>query len=268
MKEYKHIMINGFDFPCEITKSGKPGKLEKDLVIVKEIFDKGIENISGADRLMLLNIYNVAYHESGKIEGIFSLDSSASNCAFCQQLRKYAADHPEKDIVCRRCYDIQQESYKVNALARHTLNMMIMQSIEFSIDELRYLPGGIFTRVNSSGDAPNVVYAENMIKYAYAHKDFRVTIWSKNTAAYVKACDRYGKPANVILIQSSLYINKPCALAKYFDYSFTVYTDESAVNAALAAGACECNGKKCKACGFKCYTGAWKSGANIAELLR
>lgn len=268
MKQYKHIEINGYTFPCEITKSGKAGKLEKDLIIVKEVFDKGIENISHADRIKLLTVYNVAYHESGKIEGIFSLDSSASNCSFCRQLREYAAKHPEKNIVCSKCYDIAQESYKINALARHTLNLMIMETVEFEIDELRMLSAYGLVRVNSSGDASNYTYAANMIKFAIAHADCRVAIWSKNTAVYVKACDTYGKPDNVVLIQSSMYIGKPCKLAKYFDYSFTVYVDTDAVENALANGACECNGKKCKACGYKCYYKAFGEKADIAELLR
>jgi hypothetical protein len=268
MKEYKFINYKGYTFACEITKSGKPGRLEKDLNTVIGIMDKGIENLTHTDKLALLNVYNVAYHESGKIEGIFSLDSSASNCTFCKQMREYADKHPEKKIVCKECYDAKQEKFKINALARHTLNLLIMETVDFSVDELATLSAYGLIRVNSSGDASNNQYACNMIKFAIAHSESNVTIWSKNTSAYRYACDTYGKPGNVTLIQSSLYIDKPCKLAKYFDYTFTVYMDENEIMKALAHGACECNGKKCKACGNKCYLKAWKKGSDIAELLR
>lgn len=264
-KEYKKIEYRGYTFPCEITKSGKPGKLEKDLEKVMRILDK--ESLTSADRMQLLSVYNVAYHESGKIEGIFSLDSTATNCSFCVKMRKFAADHPELRIICSECYDYKQEQFKINSLARHTLNLMIMESVDFSIEELAILESGLFVRVNSSGDSSNDTYARNMIRYAYAHKESHIAIWTKNTITYIRACDLLGKPENVVLIQSSMRIDAAAIPAKYFDYAFTVYFDESKVQAAIANGAAECNGKKCKACGYKCYCKAW-NGSNIAELLR
>ena len=84
----------------------------------------------------------------------------------------------------------------------------------------------------------------------------------------IRACDDLGKPENVTLIQSSIYINKPTKLQKYFDYTFTVYATEEDLQKALSNGGCECNGKKCKECGWKCYKAAWPKGSNICELLR
>ena len=93
MKNYKHINIFGYDIPCETTKSGKPGKIEKDALAIKAILDKGIENLTHVDRLALLRIYNVAYHESGKIENIFSLDSTANKCASMLKRMRIAFVH-------------------------------------------------------------------------------------------------------------------------------------------------------------------------------
>lgn len=259
----------GYTFTVE-RRDGKPGKFEKELEKAAAILEKPADKITAADHIALLNIYNVAYHDGGKIAGISSLDSSATNCGLCQRLRTIAAARPELNLICGGCYDYSQEhSFKGrNVLNRHTLNMIIMSTVDFSVDELRILPASALNRVNSSGDAPNDIYAANMIKYAIAHDYARVTIWTKNVPAYIRACDTYGKPANVILIQSSCMIGKPAKLAKYFDYVFTVYKDADAVKKALAAGACECNGKKCMNCGYKCYFGTWENGANIAELLR
>ena len=268
MKNYKHINVIGYDIPCEITKTGKPGKIEKDALAIKAILDKGIENLTHADRLALLRIYNVAYHESGKIENIFSLDSTAHNCEFCAKMRKYAETHA--DCICAYCYDISQEKYKIASLARHTLNLIIMANVEFTVEELATLPGSGDIRVNSSGDAPNITYAENMIKYALAHSFANVAIWSKNAFAYIKACKKYGKPENVTLIYSSPFMNKIVPLPMFFDLLFVVFTSPEEIEKALANGAGECNGKKCMNCGNKCYNKAWiKSNVKvIAEIVR
>ena len=58
-------------------------------------------------------------------------------------------------------------------------------------------------------------------------------------------------------------------LARYFDVTFTVYPDRKTTEAAIAAGAMECNGKKCAECGYMCYRAdGWTAGTDIAELLR
>lgn len=267
-KEYINRTEFGMDFVIirDAEKPGKIGKFEKDLDRVCAIMAKGVENLTVADKFELLKIYKVAYHESGKIEGVYSLDSSATNCTFCRVMREKAKENP--NIICGYCYDFEQEKYRKEVLNRHTLNLVIMSKVEFTVDELRHLNGIGLIRVNSSGDAENVIYAKNMLRYAMAHSFARVAIWSKNVLAYIKAIDEIGKPENVIMIQSSPFINKPVARAKYFDYVFTVYSDAEQIEKALNAGACECNGKKCSVCGYKCYFGTWSIGANIAEFLR
>ena len=264
-KEFRTITEFGKTFIVEVSKSGKPGAIERDIAVVKAILEK--KNIDRFDRMQLLRIYNVAYHESGKIEGIFSFDSSATNCAFCQAMRKIAAKNPGT-VICEKCYDMKQESYRFSALNRHTLNMVIMETVEFSVEELATLPAGYLIRVNSSGDASNTIYASNMVKLGYAFPHSKIAIWTKNSGVYIAACRKYGKPANVTLIKSSVYIDKPEQLPEFFDYVFTVYFDKAKTENAIAAGAAECNGKKCRECGYKCYEHTWKQGAIIAELLR
>lgn len=70
------------------------------------------------------------------------------------------------------------------------------------------------------------------------------------------------------LVQSSYRLNKAVKLAKHFDIVFTVYTDENALAEAVANGSGECNGKKCRDCGYKCYLNGWQNGQNVAEYLR
>lgn len=267
-KKYRVLDIFGYEIPCEISKTGKPGRLEKDARRVFELLAAGPEKLTPEERLELLHIYSVAYHESGKIEGIFSLDSSATNCGFCRKMREYAAAHPEKQCICGSCYDVRQEGFKLAALARHTLNLIIMSATVYSREELAAVPVYGLVRVNSSGDSSGDVYAENMVLFAAAHPAARVTAWAKNTAGYIRACRKHGKPENLLLICSSPFIDKTAPRPEYFDYVFTVYSTPEKVREALAAGAMECNGKKCRECGYSCYNGTWPEGSNIAELLR
>lgn len=247
---------------------GSSKKFDKDLQTVKDIFSKGIENLTQADKFKLLAIYHPAYHEDGKIEGITSYDSSATNCAFCQAMRAAAGKNPAH--ICNFCYDHAQEhSYKgVNMLNRHTLNMLIMSTVDFTVEELAVLNCSKINRANSSGDVPNKTYAANMLKLSAANPYFHFALWAKNTKDVIAACDEVGKPENMTLVQSSPIINKPSKLAKYFDIVFTVYVTEEDTQEAIRNGAGECNGHKCNECGFKCYLNGWHHGQNVAEVLR
>lgn len=222
------------------------------------------EDLTAADRLILIMNYNAAYHTSGKIEGITSFDSSCTGCAFCQKMRKAAENNPAH--ICGYCYDAAQELWKHEARNRHMLNLLIMSAVEYTPEELRLIPVGVLDRGNSSGDTPNETYAVNILNLARINAPLHFAYWAKNTAAVVAACDKVGKPENIKLVQSSPIIGKPAKRAKYFDTVFTVYPDEETTRAAIAAGAWECNGRKCRECGNACYTGA--AGENVAEVLR
>lgn len=267
MFEERKIMIRGREYVY--LHNDKTANFEKDLFTVARILAKDNDQITDFERFTLLGIYHESMHKTGKIEDIMSFDSSATNCEFCDAMRKAAKNNP--DHICGYCYDFAQEhSFKgVNVLNRHSLNMIIIASVEFSVEELRTLNVSYINRINSSGDVPNIIYAKNMINLCFAFPVVNFGFWAKNTAAVIAACDELGKPGNVKLIQSSYIIGKPAKLAKYFDVVFTVYATKESVEKALATGAKECNGKKCKTCGFKCYLkNGWQPGDNVAEYLR
>lgn len=262
-KQFNLYPVNAFGcvFIC-----GKAPKFDKDLETVRGILEKDPETITHEDRIKLIMIYQSSYHKDGKIECVTSYDSSATNCAFCKKMRAAAENNPAH--ICGMCYDKSQEDYRTEVMNRHTLNMVIMSTVRFSREELALVNIGRLNRVNSSGDIPNQIYAENMVLLAMINKSVPFGFWAKNTSDLIAATDIYGKPENAVYIQSSPIIGKPIKkLAKYFDYSFTVYPDKKTVNEAIKNGASECNGKKCMECGFKCYLKKHNS-KNIAELLR
>lgn len=241
------------------------GKYERDYEIVTGILSK--ETITHDDRMILLDIYKVSYHDSGKIEGMYSCDSSCNGCSFCQKIRENAKNKP--DVICNYCYDDAQEKRWVAVKNRHGLNLLIMSSVPFERDELATLTIEDLCRMNSSGDIENDIHAENYINIGYSHPTVDFGLFAKNVAPVIRATDKLGKPANMRYIQSSLVIGRPAKRAKYFDVVFTVYATEEDLQKALRDGACECNGKKCIDCGYMCYRrNGWETGSNVAEYLR
>ena len=96
----------------------------------------------------------------------------------------------------------------------------------------------------------------------------KCALWAKHTVPVIQACKTYGKPENLTLIYSSPIIGLIPRLPEYFDYVFVVFPDKETTKAAIENGACECNGKKCRECGYKCYKHEWANGSVIAELLK
>ena len=245
---------------------GASKKFDKDLQVVENILTKP-EPLTHADRLMLIMIYQTSFHDSGKIEGIMSADSSCHGCEFCRNARKAAETDPT--LICKYCYDEKQENDRVHTLNRHQLNMLIMSSVLFTEEELSLVPVSVINRINSSGDVPSRIYALNITTMIALHKNVKFSWWAKNARPVIEAMEELGKPDNLILIYSGIVINRIPKLPKYFDYGFIVAVDKASVKRLLALpNTGECNGKKCKECGFKCYTGAWKDGTIIVEYLR
>lgn len=241
-------------------------KFDKDLATVEKILANNPEELTELERYTLINILGTSYHDSGKIEGVTSIDGSAHGCAFCEKMRQAAAGNPAH--ICGGCYDYKQENDRVNVENRHKLNLVILSTVRFTVEELKMLTMTQIGRINSSGDIQNEIHAENAINIGYAFKWANIALWAKNVPAVQAAAEKLGKPENMIFIQSSPIIGRPAQLAKWFDYTFTVYPDKKTTAAAIANGACACNGKKCRECGYKCYFGAWAPGSDIAELLK
>lgn len=242
------------------------GKFEREETVVMGILAKGAENITHEDKMVLLSIYQTPFHDSGKIEGIFSCDSSCHHCGFCQAIRENNADNLL--LICNYCYDDEQENRWKNVENRHGLQLLIMSSVDFTVEELSTLGMYGICRFNSSGDMQNVIMARNYLRMCFSHQSMSFALWAKHTAPVIQATDELGKPENCVYIQSSLFIGIRAKLAKYFDHTFTVYPDEESLKTALASGSVECNGKKCKDCGYKCYLRGWPTGCDIAEYLR
>ena len=238
-----------------------------------DILEKG-DSLTEADRRALLRLVNVAFHDSGKIEGIYSVDSTAS-CEFCARMIHAALDNIL--MICGCCY-AAADAWKEAAWRRHQLNARILSTVLFTADELATLAIGELCRFNEDGDTVNETMARNYLRIIASHPATRFGYWYKNAPAVAAGLAAEGittrdaLPDNVRFIHSSALIGFPARECWFDDGIFTVYPDADTTLAAVAAGAHECNGRKCRstACGAYCYLMHRRpeKPVHIAELLR
>lgn len=235
------------------------------------------ESMTVIERLVLLFIVIINFHTGGKIAGIYSCDSSAHGCSFCQKMKKAAENICL--LICGLCYDYEQEIRRPAVFKGHNLNRIILSSVLFTVDEWKQRPIKLnkdaedkVLRINSSGDTENAIHAENMLNLSYANPEFDVGYWAKNVPAVEEAIHTVGKPENVRFVQSSLRIGFEDEMSPEADLLFTVYPDVKTCLEAIRKGGKPCNGRKCNECGKKCYkkpeNGGWEKGSNVCELLR
>lgn len=240
----------------------------------ESIISKGNTMTTG-DRSRLLRIINVSYHDSGKIEGVYSIDGSVT-CEFCTRMRAAAADN--ELMICGGCY-AAKDAWKEAAWRRHKLNLSILSNVLFTVDELQTLPAGALIRINEDGDIANETHARNILRFSFAHSFADVGFWYKNVTAVeaglkAEGCHNVEEKRimfpNVTFVQSSVLIGFPARPAWFTDAVFTVYPDAATTAEAIANGAWACNGRKCIDCGYFCYKAARKAGkvVYIAEILR
>lgn len=234
------------------------------------ILAKG-DSMTAADRARLLDLVNVAYHDSGKIEGCYSIDSCAA-CDFCQRMISAAAADPL--MICGCCY-AAADAWKEAAWRRHNLNARIFSTVLFTAEELTALAIGPRCRFNEDGDTVNATMARNYLRIASTRPGTHFGYWYKNAPAVAEGLQAEGirsrdqLPDNVRFIHSSAMIGFAAAACWFDDAIFTVYPDEETTAAAIAGGAHECNGRRCRACGYTCYLMTRRAEPlHIAEYLR
>lgn len=189
----------------------------------------------------------ISYHDSGKIEGIFSLDTACTNNDFCPRMQ--ATEDPA--IICRYCYT---KSMWDAARFAHHITGLILSNVELTDAGAATIaiPNGFF-RFNSDGELINQTHAANLLRIARTHPATSFAIWTKRPALLDAAIRKEGKPENLICGVSSPMINTPSREHwSWTDFIFTVYTP-AGMEKALARGEHECNGRKCMLCGFHCY---------------
>jgi len=235
------------------------------------LLNKG-DAMTAGDRARLLSIVNVAYHDSGKIEGCSSIDGCAA-CDFCQHMMQAAESNPL--IICGACY-AWRDQWKEAAWRRHKLNARILSSVLFTEKELSTLSTiTALCRFNEDGDVVNVIHARNLLRIGKTHLITSFGWFYKNNIDVEKGLNAEGYttramlPKNIRFIHSSPIIGIPCKTTWFDDARFTVYPDTETITEAIANGAHECNGRRCRECGYTCYVMTrHEYPVDIAEYLR
>ena len=152
-------------------------------ILVEKYLNDGF--LSATERDILLRIVIINYHETHKIAGAYSCDSSCHNCAFCQKMRKAAESDPT--IICGYCYDHAQEIRMPSVKEAHGLTLFILSNVLFTVDDWKRRPISKklrtewenILRINSAGETENVTQGINYLNLLYANPVFFGGYWGK-----------------------------------------------------------------------------------------
>lgn len=182
---------------------------------------------------------------TGKMHGMHSLSTSVQRNPICMKRAK------DPTSICHACFanamcDIYPDLEPKLARNFEALTRQIIPVEEwFNIWKREYY------RLESFGDLANVTQAINYINFATANPQTTITQWTKNPAFIAQAFAMgYKKPANLIIIQSSVHVNvvdRP--YADWIDGVFTVYTEEYAKEHGITIN---CGARHCLSC-LRCY---------------
>ena len=217
---------------------------------------------------------------TGKMEGMTSINSACSNNTRCQARINAAAFLIKKlnvkdksdlkkrlkagkidtniynVMICWFCYADSLMRARANNKACFEENGRVLRSHILEEEEIPLWPT-FYGRIEAFGDVDNekaggVIQARNYIRIARYNPRVSFAAWTKNPDIWEKAFEIEGKPENLIMIQSSVSINRPeKPYIPNFDKVFTVWASEEA--AAAAGFAINCGARKCLKC-LKCYT--------------
>lgn len=182
----------------------------------------------------------------GKMTGIPSLSTSRSDNKYCQENQK------REGTVCQHCYVNKQEKMYKNLSSMLSNNSEILKR---EVYPLNYWPliNASFFRLESFGDVDCLAQQINYFNLCKRNPHTTFAQWTKNPVWAQLAITRgEAKPDNLIIICSSLYINKEIQMSELLscvDKIFTVYDKDYAKEHDIPIN---CGGKRCLECQL-CY---------------
>lgn len=195
-------------------------------------------------RTLISNL--VCNNHSGKMSGMLSISGSVQHNEFC------ARNAQIEGSICQKCYaGAQLTRYKAQAI-KQKIAQAVLESVALNADDVPFLNAAIF-RLEAFGDIANRQQLENYGTIARVNDLTTFALWTKNL---IDTAD-FDKPANMILIVSSLMINKSMnidalrAAGIPADKVFTVYKSEE--TAAEAGAVINCGARHCATC-RRCYS--------------
>lgn len=185
-----------------------------------------------------MNLHITTNH-SGKMRGMASLSTPCLINPRCEKNSKI------KGSICSHCYARRFLSFRRNMNDPLERNFQILNRKVYDVEEFPKLNVAFF-RIEAFGDVASVTQARNYIRLIKRNPYVRFGWWTKNPDLLKKAIEIEGKPDNVNIMLSSIYLNKPTNTRyPFIDSVFTVYEK----------GKCDCincGSRSCLNC-LQCY---------------
>ena len=192
---------------------------------------------------------------SGKMSGIPSISTSCLMNPICQKRMK------DPNSICAHCFAAATLNRYTAAGRAMAANYELLTSRILTDEELPIFGNVAIVRIESFGDVANVTQARNYVRIIKANPAVTFAWWTKN-AGIVAAAFKVegGKPDNVVMIESSPYLNTVKPLSAGMDKTFTVYDKIAAAGVEINCGA------RCCATCRRCYSKQTES--QVSELLK
>lgn len=204
---------------------------------------------------------------SAKMDGVLSISTNCKYNARCIRNMAIAGS------ICEHCFAHKTVDHydALSVNTRRNLEILTDHIIPvetwptFDANDLDHM-----IRIESFGDVQNAIQAINYMNLAAANPDCVVTAWTKNPDIWETAIKlrKGGKPANMVLILSSMFVDKPNIFDRvrfwFFDKQFTVYSKE--YTDAQPADFITCGARSCRDC-KRCYA-LGGDFENVRELLK
>lgn len=195
---------------------------------------------------------------TGKMAGMASLSTSVVENPICRKRAQI------KGSICEKCFaaamfarynDTFRDCFKKNT---EVLTNQIIPVKEWPIINYRVF------RFESFGDLQNATQVHNYFNFAKRNPGTMFALWTKNSE-FIAAAIASGnkKPKNMVIIQSSCFINK--ADTKRYDFIdkvFTVYDKKYIQENNISIN---CGARNCLECG-RCYSK--RTGTEVREQLK
>ena len=196
---------------------------------------------------------HITYKHTGKMLHMQSLSTNCNTNPYCILHRKV------KGSICAKCYACAQTKRWKSMQEPLERNSELLNGAVLDNDLIPTINASLF-RFESFGDIGSGTHVINLFNICKANPKTEFALWTKNPWLIDAAIKQgHAKPDNLVIIQSSMFINKR-DMPKYdfIDKTFTVYDKNTDVEI-------NCGARSCITC-QKCYH---KNGIDdIRELLK
>lgn len=188
---------------------------------------------------------------SGKMDGIYSVNTSTLENKFCQAMSKTSD-------VCASCYAERYEKMRKGLHEALVRNDKVFKSKDFKPETLPFT----FVRFHSFGELHNFQHLLNVVALVKHNPNTTFTLYTKRAnyiQKFLKENDCF--PSNLLLIYSNPSLNNERKTPpKGFHKVFNVFTKKYAQKHNIQIN---CGGKSCMSC-MVCYT--WNNTVVVNEL--